>query len=173
MAFNRKEIKKEVLVEDKVIEINAQMNGDLTFGDPVNLKINGRFSGRLDTKGTLSIGPLAQVDAHICGENIVIAGKVTGNVQAKKMLVLMPTAVLHGDITTTKLNIVEGAIFQGRCQMAEDVLSVNDLAQFLELDEMAIVELAENGKIPALKEGENWRFERNKIEQWAAEGKVK
>ena len=173
MAFNRKEVKKEIEPEEKIIEINAQMNGDLAFGDPVNLRINGRFSGRLETKGILSIGPLAHVDANICGDSIVIAGRVVGNVQAKKMLVLMPTAVLHGDIATTKLNIVEGALFQGRCQMVEDVLSVDDLAQFLELDNLAIIELAENGKIPALKEGENWRFERNKIEQWASAGKVK
>lgn len=172
MAFNRKEV-KETPPEEKVIEINAQMNGDLSFGDPVNLRINGRYSGRLDTKGTLSIGQMAQVDANICGDNIVIAGKVTGNVQARKMLVLMPTAILHGDITTSKLNIVEGAVFQGRCQMGEDMLSVEDLAQFLELDNGAIVALAESGKIPALKEGEHWRFERNKIEQWAAEGRVK
>lgn len=172
MAFSRKEI-KEVPAEEKVIEINAQMNGDLAFGDPVNLRINGRFVGRLDTKGTLTIGQNAQVDANISGENIVIAGKVKGNVTARKMLVLMPTAALIGDINTPKLNIVEGANFQGRCQMQEDVLSVEDLAQYLEIENAAIIELAMDGKIPAFKEGENWKFERNKIEQWAASGKVK
>ncbi len=172
MAFNRKEIKEAPPVE-KVIEINAEMSGDLTFGDPVNLKINGRFTGRLDTKGTLSIGPSAHVDANISGDNMVIAGRVNGNVIAKKMLVLMPTASLYGDITTPKLNIVEGAIFQGRCQMGDDTLTVEDLAHYLELDNAAIIELAAGGKIPAIKDGENWRFERSKIEQWASAGKVK
>ena len=172
MAFNRREAPKEV-PEEKVIEINAQMEGELTFGDPVNLRINGIFSGRLNTKGTLSIGNNAQVDANINGENIVIGGKVKGNVIAKKMLVLMPTAVLHGDITTPKLSIVEGAIFQGGCQMLDDSLSVDDLAQFLEIDNSAIMELVISGKIPATKDGEQWKFERSKIEQWASEGKVK
>ncbi len=172
MAFNRKEI-KTVEPEEKIIEINAQMSGELVFGDPVNLKINGRFTGRLDTKGTLTIGASAHVEANITGENIVIAGKVRGNVHARKMLVLMPTTVLTGDIITPKLNIVEGAIFEGRCQMSEDFLSVEELAQFLELDNAAIIELAVDGKIPAINDGGHWRFERNKIDQWASAVRVK
>ncbi len=172
MAFNRKEQHKE-LPEEKIIEINAQMEGTLTFSDPVNLKIHGRYTGKLDTRGTLTIGASAQVDANITGEAVIIAGKVKGNVIAKKMLVLMPTAVLHGDISTPKLNIVEGALFQGRCHMLEDVLTIDDLAQYLEIEIPAILELATTGKIPALKEGDSWKFERAQIDQWASSGKVR
>ena len=171
MAFNRKEIKETP--EEKVIEINAQMQGELSFSDPVNLKINGRFSGRLEAKGTLTIGATALVEANIGGDNIIVAGRVKGNVIAKKMLVLMPSAVLNGDISTLRLNIVEGAVFQGRCQMLDEFLTVDDLAQYLEIDNSAIIELATTGKIPAIKEGENWKFERGKIEQWATLGKIK
>ena len=172
MAFNRKET-KEIPPEEKVIEINAQMDGALTFGDPVNLKITGRFTGKLDTKGTLTIGQSAVVEAHIQGENIIIAGRIKGNVIAKKMLVLMPSAVLSGDISTPKLNIVEGAVFQGRCQMLDDFLNVEDLSQYLEIEKTTIEELAETGKIPAIKDEHGWKFERVKIDQWAAADKVK
>ncbi len=173
MAFNRKEQPHKDIPEEKVIEINAQMEGTLTFSDPVNLKIYGRYTGKLDTKGTLTIGQAAQVEANIVGENVVVAGKIKGNITAKKMLVLMPSAVLHGDISTPKLNIVEGAIFQGRCHMLEDVLSIDDLAQYLEIEIPAILELASTGKIPASKDGDSWKFERAQIDQWAAAGKVK
>jgi len=74
MAFNRKE-HKEIIVE-KIIEINAQMEGTLTFSDPVNLKIHGRYTGKLDTRGTLTIGATAQVEANIVGEAVIVAGKV-------------------------------------------------------------------------------------------------
>lgn len=84
----------------------------------------------------------------------------------------MPTAIVTGDISTPKLNIVEGAVFQGKCHMMEDYLTVDELAQYLEIEEPAIVELASTGKIPAFKEGEAWRFERVKIDSWAAAGKV-
>ena len=159
--------------EAKVIEINAKMQGTLSFKDPVNLKINGQFEGTLEARGTLTVGETASVDAHITGENIVIAGKVKGDTIAKKMLVLLPTAVLTGNILTPKLNIVEGAIFQGHCQMLDEYLDVEELAKYLELDANAIADLANSGKIPATKEGNMWKFQRSRIDEWAAAEKVK
>ena len=171
MGFrDRKENKEQ---DEKSIEINAQMQGSLVFSDAVNLKINGKFSGQLESRGTLTIGQSASVDANINGDNIVIAGKVRGNILAKKMLVLMPTAILTGDVSTPKLNIVEGALFQGRCQMMDDFLSIDEVSNYLEIDKPSIVELAASGKIPAFRENEQWKFERVKIDQWATSGKVK
>lgn len=172
MPFNRNKEVKEPPAEERAIEINAQMQGDVTFSDPVNLKINGDFKGKLDVKGILTVGSSAQVEANIHGENVVIAGKVKGNIQARKMLVLMPTAVLHGDISTAKLNIVEGAVFQGHCHMFDEFLNVEELASYLEIDNSAIIELASDGKIPAFKDGDNWKFERSKIDLWASAGKL-
>jgi excisionase family DNA binding protein len=168
--------------EDKTVEINAQMQGSLTFKDPINLRINGEFSGSLETKGTLSIGNKAAVEANIIGDNIIIAGKITGDILAHKMLTLMPTAVLRGNISTSKLNIVEGAIFQGKCQMVEDaeirsmddnLLDIDEVAKYLEIDMDEIEALANSGKIPGKKSGSNWKFERSQIDHWAASGRVK
>jgi len=156
--------------DEKKIEINAQMHGSLSFKDPVNLKISGNFNGTLDVRGTLTIGETASVEAHISGENVIIAGKIKGDINARKMLVLMPTAVLTGNITTPKLNIVEGAIFQGQCQMVESHMSVDDVSQYLQIDVGAIIDLANNGKIPARRSGEDWTFERAKIDDWASNG---
>ncbi|MBL8012621.1 MAG: polymer-forming cytoskeletal protein [Candidatus Omnitrophica bacterium] len=172
MPFREKKELKEKEKDEKVIEINVPMQGAMAFNEPVNLKISGDFSGSLVTKGILTIAQTAIVEANVNGENIVIEGKVKGNVIAKKMLVLMPTAILSGDISTPKLNIVEGAIFQGKCQMLDDYLTVDELAQYLEIEEPAIVELATNGKIPAIKDESGWKFERVKIDSWAASGKV-
>ncbi len=168
--------------EDKTVEINAQMQGSLTFKDPINLRINGEFNGILETKGTLSIGNRATVEANITGDNIIIAGKVTGDLLAHKMLTLMPTTVLRGNISTSKLNIVEGAIFQGKCQMIEDaeirsiddnLLDIDEVAKYLEIDMDEIEALANSGKIPGKKSGSNWKFERSQIDHWAASGRVK
>jgi excisionase family DNA binding protein len=166
----RKEMLEEV--SEKTIEINAQMQGSLSFKDQVNLKINGNFNGTLETRGTLTIGSSAFVEAHINGENIIIAGKVRGDIMAKKMLVLMPTAVLTGNISTPKLNVVEGAIFQGKCQMVDDVLNLEDVAKYLEIEAPSILELANAGKIPGTKSGDAWTFERSKIDSWASSGRV-
>lgn len=157
---------------EKSIQISAEMHGSLTFKDSVNLTINGSFSGSLETCGTLTIGNTAKVDANIVGDNIIIAGKVTGDINATKMLVLMPTAVLCGNISTPKLNIVEGAIFQGNCHMEAGLLSLTDIAKYLEINLKEIENLANSGKIPSTRNGNTWLFDRNKIDVWAASGKV-
>ncbi len=158
--------------EEKTIEINAQMQGSLSFKDPVSLKVNGNFNGTLDVRGTLTIGNNAFVEAHISGENIVIAGKVRGDVVAKRMLVLMPTAVLTGNISTPKLNIVEGAVFQGQCQMIEDTMNLDELAKYLQIDSSSIIDLANAGKIPAKRTGDSWIFERSQIDSWASTAQI-
>ena len=168
--------------EDKTVEINAQMQGTLTFKDPINLRINGEFNGSLETKGTLSIGNKATVVANITGDNVIIAGKVNGDILAHKMLTIMPTAVLKGNISTLKLNIVEGAIFQGKCQMIEDeeigsmdanLLDIDEVSKYLEIDMDEIEALANSGKIPGKKSGNDWKFERSQIDHWASSGRIK
>lgn len=178
MALGRKALKEES--NDKSIEINAQMQGSLKFNDPVNLKINGEFTGSLEAKGTLTVGSAGIVNANITGDNVVIAGKINGDITAHVMLVLMPTAILTGDIKTPKLNIVEGAIFQGKCQMSglgaettsEDYLGIDEVANYLEIDLQEIEALANAGKIPATKQGKAWKFDRGQIDQWASSGRV-
>lgn len=172
MAFTSRKKPVNQVENPNTVEINAEMQGTLSFNDAVNLKINGQFKGSLDTKGTLTIGSKANVEANITGENIVIAGKIHGDVIATKMLVLMPTGILRGNIQTPKLNIVEGAIFHGNCTMIEGFLDIDEVAKYLEIDLKEIESLANSGKIPARKAGDRWKFERDKIDTWAATGKI-
>ena len=116
MAFGDKKQPSRTDTPAKTIEINAEMHGSLSFKDAVDLKINGHFTGSLDVRGTLAVGSKANVEADINGDNVILAGQVKGNVSVTKLLTLLPTAVLIGNITAPKLNIVEGAIFQGNCQ---------------------------------------------------------
>lgn len=170
--------------EEKVIEINAGMQGSLSFKDEVNLQINKDFRGHLQTKGILTIGSKAHVEADIEGDSIIIEGTVIGNIIAHKMLVLMPTATVKGDIANPKLNIVEGATFHGKCDMMderaqtegsssiENLLNLEEVANYLEIDINEIESLAKSGKIPGTPHKEGWQFERAQIDTWAASGQV-
>ena len=92
-------------VKEKILDVDASMQGSMTFRDPVNLRINGKFEGSLDTKGSLTVGENAEVHANINGENITISGKVYGNVNATSSLNLTRSAYLQGDISTPSLGI--------------------------------------------------------------------
>lgn len=179
MAFRGGKSSKESMQTEKSIEINAQMQGSLMFKDPVNLKINGLFSGSLETRGTLTVGGKSEVQANIIGDSIIIAGKVDGDVTANVMLVLMPSATLNGNINVRKLNIVEGAQFQGHCSMSngqnnpDNLLDIDEVARYLEINIDEIEALANSGKIPGIREGDSWKFEQNQIDHWATSGKLK
>jgi len=78
--------------EVQYLNVDATMQGSLTFKDPVNLRINGRFEGTLETRGNLVIGAQASVQANVIGENITIAGKLHGDVTALQRLTLVSPA---------------------------------------------------------------------------------
>ena len=165
MAFKKK-------LEEKIIDVDAAMQGSLSFKEPVNLRINGKFEGNLETKGSLTISQTATVFGDIMGDNIIIGGRIKGRITAKERLTLLPTAIVDGDVYPAKLNVAEGAVLQGRCSMLHDFLNAEELARYLELDLNSVIEWANSGKMPAVKEGDNWRFERKTIDTWVAAGKI-
>lgn len=165
MAFKKKP-------EEKILDVDASMQGSLVFKDAVNLRINGKFEGNLETKGNLIIGSTAVVLANIVGDNIIIGGRVKGRVTAKERLTLLPTAIFEGEIYPVKLNIAEGAILEGKCSMLHDFLNAEELAKYLEVDLNSIMEWVNSGKMPAHKEGNEWKFERKAIDSWVAAGKI-
>lgn len=163
---------KRGAVQEHTIDVDAAMQGSLVFKEPVNLRINGNFEGTLEAKGNLTIGETAFVNAHIKCENIVISGRVKGDVDAESKIELLEHAVVDGNIKTARLVIADGAIFQGKCLMMQDVLNVKDLAKHLELEEGTVVDWADSGKIPGFKEGSQWKFEKKRIDDWIASGKI-
>lgn len=159
---------------ERVLDVDASMQGSLSFKDPVNLHINGKFEGLLNTKGNLMIGEHALVNADITGESIIVAGKVNGNINALKEIKLIAPACVIGDITSPLVSIAEGAIFDGRCKMRQGAMMTSEeLAKYLEVEVGVISEWVNSGKIPGSKEGDGWKFDRSRIDEWVAEGKIK
>jgi len=165
---------------EKVLDVDASMQGTLVFKDSVNLKINGRFEGVLTTKGSLMIGEHAVVSADITGESIIVAGQVTGTITALTSLKLIAPARVTGDVRTPLLSIAEGATFDGNSKMSgrtnsylENLMNAEDLAKYLEVDMNLVRDWAASGKLPGKMDGNAWTFERAKIDEWVAQGKIK
>ncbi|MDD5614295.1 MAG: polymer-forming cytoskeletal protein [Candidatus Omnitrophica bacterium] len=161
--------------EEKVLEVNAAMQGELTFKDPVSLTINGTFQGKLNTKGTLLIGSNAFVVAEIIGDDITIAGKVEGNVCAENSLKIVPPANVRGEIRTPVLIIEEGAVLNGSCSMKSEnskYLTLDEMARYLKIDNETLLNWAEESKVPVIKEGASFFFDRREVENWLSKEKV-
>jgi len=181
MKKRRSELKNQD--EDKILDVNASMQGTLRFDDPVHLRINGKFEGTLNTKGKLIIGQEANIKADITGEVICVAGNVNGNIKALKALKLEATARLDGDVETPVLAVDEGSVLNGQLKMTHQRksdsassgsgMTSHQLAEYLEVDTNKINEWAGNGQLPGTKERGEWMFEKSKVDQWVAEGKVR
>lgn len=165
-------------IEEKILDVDASMQGTIAFKDPVNLRINGSFEGKLDTKGNLTIGENARVKANINGDRIIIAGKVTGDIHATQGLSVISPAVIIGNIVTPRLSVSEGAIIEGQVNMqnvrgssdAPDVtMTLRDVAQYLELEAKIVEEWANKKKIPARHENGSWLFSKASVDRWIQE----
>lgn len=170
--------KKKEEVTEKVLDVDASIQGTIVFKDPVNLRVNGEFEGKLEARGSLTIGETAHVKANITGEKVTIAGRVTGNVTATESLTVIAPAKIYGDIVTPSLSVSEGALIEGRLRMglsgtqAEELLSLEEVARYLEVEVALVREWAQKQKIPATREGDKWQFKKSEVDRWIQKERV-
>jgi cytoskeletal protein CcmA (bactofilin family) len=88
------------------------VKGDISSQE--DLYVDGEVEGSIEVAGhVLTIGPAGKVEARIRARNVIIAGTVTGNVEALQKIVIRKDANLTGDIKTAGISIEDGAYFKG------------------------------------------------------------
>lgn len=112
MAAKQKRIKPET-----VFEADSKFRGDLIFEKP--LLILGRFEGSIKGGSYLEIGPSAYVESHIEADYIVLEGQVVGNLIAREKVELKEGSKLTGNIRSPKVEMEEGVVFDGQCEMKQ------------------------------------------------------
>lgn len=84
-----------------------------------SLRIDGKIKGDISSTGTVTIGSDGEVEGTITATNAIVGGKVRGTMNISHKIILEKNSVLIGDLRTQKLNINEGAIFDGNCIMED------------------------------------------------------
>jgi len=84
-----------------------------------SMRVDGKIEGKIACSERVIVGRTAEVKADIEAAEIIIAGKVRGNMKAKDRLEIQSKGYLVGDIYTRNLVIAEGVFFQGKCVMEE------------------------------------------------------
>ncbi len=54
-----------------------------------------------------------------------------------------------------------------------EIMTTKEMAEYLRLHEITICKHAAEGKIPAVRFGRVWRFDKEAIEKWIGEGQSK
>lgn len=99
----------------------SRVSGDLNFDGTV--RVDGQVEGEISAQDTLIVGERAVVTAQISGNTVVIRGKVTGDINARKRVEIRAPGKLFGNIVTPSLVIHEGVIFEGHCSMGSGLES--------------------------------------------------
>ena len=104
-------------------EINAFLGKDTEFEGKFSftgaVRIDGKFTGEIESSGTLIVGETATMQSQIHVADMIISGEVHGDVVAENKLEISVPGKLFGNIQTPKLVIEEGVIFEGKCKMQE------------------------------------------------------
>ena len=57
-------------------------------------------------------------------QNADVEGTINGNIEISEILCLKTTAVINGDISTNKLIVESGAVFNGGCKMGASMKQI-------------------------------------------------
>lgn len=104
-------------------EINAFLGagtvyqGKLTFQGAV--RVDGMFSGEIKSDGSLIAGKDSVIEAQLEVGELVLSGTFTGEVRAKRRVVIHKGGVLNGTIISPALVVEEGAVLQGSLFMRD------------------------------------------------------
>jgi len=102
---------------ETVIGVETTLQG--TIASKGSLRIDGKIEGGITEADSIVIGEHGEVHGDITARNVVIGGKIIGNVAANTIEILSEAQV-HGDIKTAALAIAEGATFEGNCTMTKE-----------------------------------------------------
>ena len=92
------------------------IKGEVTGSE--SLYIDGRVEGSINLPGNrVTVGRNGVVSANISAREIVILGKVRGNMTASDRFDIRSEGSLTGDIVAQRVSIEEGAFFSGKVEI--------------------------------------------------------
>lgn len=97
---------------------SVHIRGELTGSE--DLYLDGEIEGTIDLRDhSLIIGPNGKIKAGITARDLVVHGKVEGNISASGRVELRRSCTLVGDVSTQRIVIEDGAFFKGAIDIKE------------------------------------------------------
>src|ERR1700752_441317 len=94
------------------IEFTGRISGQ------ADLRIDGKVEGPIALQGhRLTVGPTGQLNSEVTANEVVVQGKVTGNLRARDRIEIKNGGSVSGDIHTCRISIEDGADFRGRAEI--------------------------------------------------------
>jgi cytoskeletal protein CcmA (bactofilin family) len=122
----------------------ALLDASVEFTGTINcqesIRIDGRCKGELYSDHSVIIGEPAVLEMAIEADSVVVAGRVNGDITARRKITLERTACVNGNLCTPGIVIQEGAKLEGRIVIgseATEAQGARDAARAAEAAERA------------------------------------
>ena len=109
------------------IQVKGQISGD------EDLHVDGKVEGPITLGGhRLTVGASAEVASEIVAREVVVQGKVHGDLRARDRIEIKKNGHVTGDLTTARIQIEDGAYFKGSIEIDQSKTQVgSDLTTML------------------------------------------
>src|SRR5277367_338710 len=96
-----------------ILTADCEFKGALAFSG--ELQLHGRLEGTIESEGgALTVGEEAMIKAEVKVNDVLIYGKVQGNIYATGRVEIRGKAEVYGDLHANRLAMDDGVVFVGR-----------------------------------------------------------
>jgi len=94
------------------IEVKGKISGE------EDLQVDGKVEGPIALQGQrLTVGRTGHLNSEVTAREVVVYGKVQGNVRASDRVEIKKDGSVTGDVITARISIEDGAFFKGRIEI--------------------------------------------------------
>ncbi len=112
---------------DAIVSSNITIEGKFTSTG--NIRLDCTIIGEVNSE-SLFVGQNCNIKGSVTCENIIVSGKIEGNVNCNGKMHIKETGIIDGDITVNILSMDEGSMFTGSCirkkQSSKQIDSASD-----------------------------------------------
>jgi len=103
-------------VDQATIGRTLVIKGEITGSEA--LYIDGRIEGKIIMpESRVTVGRNGKVDASIQAREVVVMGKVNGNIECSDRVDIRAEGAVSGDISTVRISVEDGAALKGGIQV--------------------------------------------------------
>lgn len=88
-----------------------------------NLRLEGKFQGEMECTGEIVIGESGEAHSTIKGSEIIVAGKVFGDIITEGKLTITASGQVDGNVSAHTLVIADGGVLNGISIMERPLIS--------------------------------------------------
>jgi len=106
-------------VDQSTIGRTLSIKGEISGTEA--LYVDGKIEGKITMPDSrVTVGRNGKVDASIQAKEVVVMGKVTGNIECSDRVDIRSEGSVHGDISTVRISVEDGASLKGGIQVRSE-----------------------------------------------------